>query len=306
MTETEVSIITAAYNAEKYIAETIQSVQKQTFLNWEHIIADNGSTDRTVEIIRQFLTDERIKLVIESKKGRSRARNTAFAHCKGKYIANIDSDDLWRSDKLEKQVALLRSTPKVGLVYTGVEIIDESGTSVKTIKPVDITARPLEYLLTVKNPIVHSSVIIRREAFSDGKYQDEKIEDADEYIVYLKTFLMYNEIGFIGEPLTKYRVHRDSGLGRVSIQTFCREYKKGLDIFFQLPSLPTEIQSMKSAAYGTMFYLSASVGISFKKELLTCAIFLVKSMFLRPRKIHFCLYQFARLILSPLRSTYNA
>jgi len=300
MREPEVSIITAAYNAEKYIAETIESVQKQTFSNWEYIIADNGSTDRTAEIIEQFLSDDRIRLVIEKEKGRGFARNAAFAHTRAEYIANIDADDLWSSDKLEKQVALLNCNPQVGLVYTGLRIIDEMGSTVGVPNTVGITQKPLQYLLTVKNPIAHSSVMIRREAFCGGKYQDEEIEEADELIVYLKTFLIFNEAGFIREPLTMYRVHRGSGLDRVSIRTFCREYQKGLDAFFQLSSLPLEVRGMKRCAYGTMYYLSASIGISFKKEPSICINYLIKSMVLRPSKIHLCLFQFVRLSLSAI------
>jgi glycosyltransferase involved in cell wall biosynthesis len=301
MREPEVSIITAAYNAEKYIAKTIESVQNQTFSDWEHIIVEGGSTDGTVEVIKGFLSDERIKLVIEKRKGRALARNVAFAQCRGKYIANIDADDLWRCDKLAKQVALLESKPNAGLVYTGLNVIDEAGTVVKTSKISDLTPNPLEYLLTVKNPIAHSSVLIRRKAFSDGKYQDEKIEDADELIVYLRTFLGFGEVGFINEPLISYRVHSGSGLSRVSIRTYCREYKKGLDTFFLIPALPPNIRKLKRRAYGTMYYLSASVGISFKNDLGTCARLLIRSMCLRPSQAHYCLFQFARLIFSPLR-----
>jgi teichuronic acid biosynthesis glycosyltransferase TuaG len=302
MREPEVSIITAAYNAEKFIAATIESVQKQTFRNWEYVIADGGSSDRTVEIIERFLSDNRIKLIIERRKGRGVARNAAFVQCRGDYITNIDADDLWRVDKLERQVALLKSKPRVGLVYTGLEIIDEAGASVKTVKVVDITRKPLEYLLTVKNPITHSSVMIRREAFNNGEYQDEQIQEADELIVYLRTLSRFEEVGFINEPLTKYRVYGTSGLGRVSVQTFCREYKKGLDTFFQIPGLPAHIRNLRRRSYGTMFYLSASVGISFKKELWTCTLFLIKSIFLRPNRAQYCLLQFGRLILSALKA----
>jgi len=296
----EVSIITAAYNAEKYIAETIESVRKQTFTNWEYIIADNGSTDRTVEIVQRFLSDQRINLVIERNKGKSLARNAAFCHSRGKYIANIDADDLWRSDKLEKQIALLKVNPKMGLVYTGIKIIDENGNRIKTGNPVHITKNPLRYLLAEKNPITHSSVVIRREVFAEGKYQDENIEEADELIVYLRTFLVFNEVGFLHEPLTMYRVHRGSGLDTVSIRRYRCEYEKGLNSFFQLPSLLPEIRMLRRRAYGTMFYLSASIGIGRRKELGLCGLYLIKSMLLRPNKIHLCLFQFVRLSLSAI------
>lgn len=301
MTEPEVSIITAAYNAEKYIAKTIESVQKQTFSNWEYIIADNGSTDRTVQIIQRFLSDRRIKLVIENRKGKAFARNAAFLNSQGKFIANIDADDLWRCDKLEKQVALLKANPEVGLVYTGMTIIDAQGNTLSLVTPVDISRKPLQYLLTVKNPIIHSSVIIRREAFSGERYQDETIERVDELIVYLKTCLMFGRMGFLPEPLTAYRVHKESEHSKGSVRGFREGYEKGLVRFFQIPSLPPDIRGLRRAAYGTMYYLSASTGIAFKRELGLCALYLGKSMLLRPGKIHYCLFQFVKLLLSPFR-----
>jgi len=298
MANVEVSIITAAYNAEKYIADTIESVQKQTFSNWEYIIADNGSTDRTVEVVKRFLSDLRIKFISEPRKGKSFARNAAFVNSQGKYIANIDADDLWRPDKLEKQVALLRADFSVGLVYTGAILIDAQGKTRSVCTPADISRKPLHYLLTVGNPIIHSSVMIRREVFSDGKYQDETIERVDEQIVYLKTCLMFGKMGFISEPLTSYRVHIESEHSKGSVRGFCAGYEKGLTKFFQRSSLPKEIEQLKRPAYGTMFYLSASVGIQQKKELGLCALYLLKSAWLRPSKIHYCMAQFGKLILS--------
>ena len=297
-TKPEVSIITAAYNAEEYIAETIESVRNQTFSNWEYIIADNGSTDRTVQIIQRFLSDRRIKLVIENRKGKAFARNAAFLNSQGEFIANIDADDLWRSDKLEKQVALLKANPEVGLVYSGMTIIDAKGNTLSLVTPVDISRKPLQYLLTVKNPITHSSVMIRREAFSEGRYQDESIEKVDEQIVYLRACLAFGKVGFLPEPLTAYRVHAGSEFSNISIRQFRDGYKKGLETFFQISSLPQEIRQLQRSAYGTMYYLSASTGIHHKKELGLCALYLLKSVWLRPSKIHYCLAQFGELILS--------
>lgn len=301
MTEAQVSIITAAYNAEKYIAETIESVQNQTFLDWEYTIADNGSTDRTAQIVQRYLSDRRIKLINEDHKGKAYARNAAFRNSHGKYIANIDADDLWRVDKLERQVMLLEDHPEVGLVYTGMTIIDARGKTLSVVRPPDISKKPLQYLLAVKNPIVHSSVMIRREAFSEGGYQDENIEKVDEQIVYLRACLAFGKVGFLHEPLTAYRVHTGSEFSNISVRQFRDGYKKGLETFFQIASLPQEIRQLERSASGTMYYLSASAGIHNKKELGLCAFYLFKSIFLRPSKVHLCLFQFFRLLCSPLR-----
>ncbi|WP_060678179.1 glycosyltransferase family 2 protein [Virgibacillus halodenitrificans] len=101
-----VSVITPAYNAERFIRQTIESVLAQTYSNWEMIIVDDCSTDKTVEYINHYIkTDSRIKLFIQEKnRGSAIARNTAMNNAKGQYLAFLDSDDLWYPEKLEKQL----------------------------------------------------------------------------------------------------------------------------------------------------------------------------------------------------------
>lgn len=102
-----VSIIMPNYNSEKYLEEAIKSVINQTYKNWELVIADDCSTDRSVEVIKQF-NDERIKLLSTGKNaGAAVARNKAIDNAKGKWIAFLDSDDLWNPEKLEKQLAFM-------------------------------------------------------------------------------------------------------------------------------------------------------------------------------------------------------
>lgn len=103
-----VSIIMPSYNTAKFIPETIESVLKQTYTNWELIIVDDCSTDNTDEVVKPFLTDKRIKyLKNEKNSGAAVSRNYALREAKGKWIAFLDSDDLWLPEKLEKQIAFM-------------------------------------------------------------------------------------------------------------------------------------------------------------------------------------------------------
>ena len=105
-----VSIITPAYNSERFITETIESVLSQTYTNWEMLIAvDAGTTDSTIEIIQKFnKKDSRVKLVhIPNARGVSLSRNTAIEKAQGQYIAFLDSDDLFLPQKLEKQIQFM-------------------------------------------------------------------------------------------------------------------------------------------------------------------------------------------------------
>jgi len=104
-----VSIIMPSYNTAKYISESIKSVQAQTHTNWELIIVDDCSTDNTDEIISEFLSDSRIRYIKnEQNSGAAVSRNRALREAKGKWIAFLDSDDLWLPDKLEKQIRFMQ------------------------------------------------------------------------------------------------------------------------------------------------------------------------------------------------------
>ena len=121
----KISVRIPAYNHEKYIRECLDSVLNQTFQNFEIVITDDGSTDRTADIIREY-NDPRIKLVVfENNQGSASAIANALQRASGEYVANICSDDMWELDKLEKQVYFLENNPDIDAVFTRVQLIDE-------------------------------------------------------------------------------------------------------------------------------------------------------------------------------------
>lgn len=123
-----VSIITPSYNCEEFIEETIKSVISQTYQNWELLITDDCSTDRTQEIIKKYCAlDKRIKLFILSKNsGAGIARNNSIDESSGKYMAFLDSDDLWLPYKLERQLAFMKQHNAL-VSYTSSLTCDEKG-----------------------------------------------------------------------------------------------------------------------------------------------------------------------------------
>lgn len=124
-----VSIVMPCYNASKYIADSIESVLNQTYTNWELIIVDDCSKDNSRDIIQSFINnDNRIKLICNSSPSGSPAtpRNIGLENSNGEYIAFLDSDDLWVSDKLEKQLAIFK-TSDCCIVYSNYEAIEENG-----------------------------------------------------------------------------------------------------------------------------------------------------------------------------------
>ena len=102
----KVSVIIPTYNAMTYLPETVESVLRQTYSNFELLIIDDGSSDQTVQWVSQ-LVDSRVRLISQENQGASVARNTGIAHAQGEYVAFLDADDLWEPTKLEQQVRCL-------------------------------------------------------------------------------------------------------------------------------------------------------------------------------------------------------
>ena len=141
MSEKLVSIITPTYNCAKFIAQTIESVQAQTYKNWEMIIVDDQSKDNTKEIVEEYMkNDARIKYhLLEVNSGAAVARTTSMKLANGEYMAFLDSDDIWMPEKLERQIRWMEENNRA-FSCTSYEQIDEEGNSLnKTIKVINKT-----------------------------------------------------------------------------------------------------------------------------------------------------------------------
>lgn len=149
-----VSIITPTFNAEKYIKATLLSVINQSYQNWEMILADDGSTDRTAAIIAEFAQiDNRIKLFkLLKNSGNGFARNMALENASGKYIAYLDADDLWFPEKLTKQIDYLKNN-NLPFTFSFYDCIDEEGNNLnrRVEAPVNLTYNQLFFCNYVGN-----------------------------------------------------------------------------------------------------------------------------------------------------------
>ncbi|HQD92872.1 MAG TPA: glycosyltransferase family 2 protein [Bacilli bacterium] len=151
--EVLVSVITPAYNSEEYIGETIKSVLSQTHENWEMIIVDDCSKDNTEVVVKKF-DDPRIKYFrLEENSGAAVARNIALEKAKGKYIAFLDSDDLWKPEKIEKQLRFMMNN-KIGFSFTAYEMLTKNKK-----KLVKVPAK-LNYSQFMKNTIIGTSTVM--------------------------------------------------------------------------------------------------------------------------------------------------
>ena len=156
----KVSIIVPVYNVEKFITQTIDSVRRQTYENWELLLVLDGCTDGTPQVIEQYcaqVKDERIRVIRQPRNmGAAQARNRGVAEATGRYIAYLDSDDLWRKDKLEKQLAFMEEKA-AAFSFTGYEFADEDGKGLGKIVRVPTV---MEYKDALKNTTIFTTTVI--------------------------------------------------------------------------------------------------------------------------------------------------
>jgi glycosyltransferase involved in cell wall biosynthesis len=156
-----VSVLMTVYNAEAFLAESIDSILAQTFQDWELIAVDDGSKDGSRAILARY-TDPRVRVVaLDRNIGRTPALRVAFDHARGEYIAVLDADDLCTPDRFTRQAAFLDAHPGVALVASWVRYIDEQGKAFGELRP-PVEGQALLDRFGFENPIVHSSVMYRR------------------------------------------------------------------------------------------------------------------------------------------------
>lgn len=205
--ESLVSIVTPTFNSEAFILETIRSVQKQTYQNWEMIIVDDASVDSTKELVEiEAINDARIQFYkFETNNGSGVARNFAVQKAKGKYISFLDADDLWKADKLEKQINFLNQQ-RIPFTFSFYECINEKGISLKkrVEAPIKLTYRQLFFC----NYVGNLTGIYDTEYF--GKIQISSIRKRQDWIMWL-TILKKIKVAYaVPESLAYYRIHDSS------------------------------------------------------------------------------------------------
>lgn len=201
-----VTIIMPAYNAEKLISDSIESVLSQTYTNFELIVIDDCSKDQTVKVVESFiLKDSRIKLVKNIKnKGVAETRNAGLDQAKGNVIAFLDSDDRWVENKLEKQLAILYKNPDIDIVYSAYYRFNNAG-----IKNIVKVPNYLDKNKLLKgNPIGNLTAIYNFKKHAN--IRQKKIGHED-YLFWLEIFNSSDKGQGIGiqEPLAYYRVAED-------------------------------------------------------------------------------------------------
>lgn len=220
-----VSIITPLYNCEKFISCTIESVLQQTYTNWEMIIVDDKSTDRSLQKAKYYARkDSRIKIIQSDKNnGAAIARNRAIKESNGHYIAFLDSDDLWLPNKLEYQVMFMFNN-KITFSYTAYKKIDEDETNRGVVSvPQSVTYYDL------LNTNIIGCLTAMYDASKLGKLYMPNIARRQDYALWLKILRKEGEAFGLDIPLAVYRV-RDNSISSNKLKAAAYQWKVYRDI----------------------------------------------------------------------------
>lgn len=218
-----ISIITTSYNYGEYISETIKSIQAQSYSDWELIIVDDSSLDNSVEIIKSFCKDKRIKLICHDKnKGLTQSVKTGLKYAKGEWIAFLESDDLWRENTLEERVRAIKNNPQVGIIFNDVEEFGDDNTIFAVKNNLDKNRvkisklnfpKNIFYDLNIENFLLtFSAVMIKKEILDDCPL-DTPIDALLDWWIFIH-ISFNNEAFYINKKLTKWRQHKNSYLFR--------------------------------------------------------------------------------------------
>lgn len=214
-----VSIIMVNYNHGDFIAEAIESVLNQSYKNWELIIVDDGSTDQSCDIIKKY-ADKRIKpIFLKENSHICVATNIGVKGINGNYVARIDSDDVWRTDKLEKQVLYLEKNKDVDICFTQVKIIDKYGKAIEGDEVEQLyklyanrqesRSHWLKFFFFFGNSLLQGSVLMRTEVIKEVGDFNLAYVQAHDFDFWVRAAKKCFNFGFVEEPLLAYRRMRN-------------------------------------------------------------------------------------------------
>jgi glycosyltransferase involved in cell wall biosynthesis len=204
------SVLMPVHNAEPYLAEAVESILGQTFADFEFLIVDDGSTDRSRAILERYAArDRRIRLTSRPNTGHSVALNEMLARARGELVARMDADDVALPERFERQVTYLRAHPDVVCIGTAVQMIDRAGRLLGEAHPGMDHAEIQRQAMAGRCPLNHPSVMMRRASLAAvGGYRPE-FQPAED----LDLWLRLGEVGLLAnlpEPLMRYRQHTAS------------------------------------------------------------------------------------------------
>jgi glycosyltransferase involved in cell wall biosynthesis len=236
----EISVVMSVYNGEKYLDEAIESILNQTYTNFEFIIINDGSKDRSLKIIEYYKNkDERIVIISRENKGLIASLNEGIERAKGKYIARMDADDISLPTRFEEQVNYMESNDVV-LCGTFIELF---GTESK-VRKYPVSDSDIRSFFIFRSPFAHPSVMMDAKIVKSIKYNKDFIH-AEDYKLWAE-FLQHGKAVNIAKVLLKYRVTAEqitSKYGDISVETSKKVRREYINDFFIKNNITQEVPS---------------------------------------------------------------
>ncbi|MCQ8847217.1 glycosyltransferase [Alteromonas stellipolaris] len=205
-----ISVVMPVYNAQNYILDALKSICDQTYQNLEIIVIDDGSTDSSKELIQSIADiDNRLKLISRENKGLISSLNEGIEVSKGQYIARMDADDLSHPERLSRQIDYLEKHPEVGVIFSGIEYIDEYGKIIrKKISSKTRAIEPVELLFGC--PVCHPTAMFNMNKVTKIEIRyDHNFKNAEDFELWTR-IISAHSISIMNEVLFQYRIHSGS------------------------------------------------------------------------------------------------
>jgi len=266
-----ISIICTVKNGEKTISKTVESVLSQTYDNFEFVIVDDGSDDNTKSIIKKYQKhDARIRPYFSPGMGRAEALNKAVELAEGKYIANIDADDLLHPKKTEIQASFFEKNPDIFLVSTDFEVVyGEDLMEWNSVDETRINSQIVTKNILIKNTIIHSSIMMNKKQLNEmGNYNENQTTQID-YELWLRAFSNAKKMAIIEKDLVAKRIHESQSFEnkkRVlytfnSMKLQLKYILKNIRYFYYLP-IPILVFIFAQLPYSTRSKINELLNIS--------------------------------------------
>ena len=260
-----VTVLMPVFNAEKYLGSAMESILSQTYTHFEFLIINDGSTDKTAQIIESY-SDKRIRLIQNPRNlGLVKTLNIGIDLAKGKYIARMDADDICHAERLERQVEFLETHPKVVLIGSGYVMIDEFG------NPVHIKRKPMDsiqvrWVSLFRTAIEHPVSTYKASLAKKIKY-NENYDFAQDYDLWVR-MLEHGDASILEDILLKYRMHDENiSNTRKSLQ---RQMMKNISLKYVVSLWPGDKRVINQmAAFQNVFLMEKKADLTTIKSCFT-------------------------------------
>lgn len=247
-----ITVLMPTFNRAPLIAEAIASILQQTFADLEIIVIDDGSSDNTSDVLSAF-TDQRLRVLSRPHRGISASLNAGLAEARGRYIARLDSDDLWQPDLLATLVPVLEAQADIGVVYAQADALDHG------VPVAHLQGLPLRFPDDSLRSLVYDdctcniALLARRECFGRAGPYDESLLAHEDWDMWLRV-AQHFRFAFVDRVLARVRWHDDNltGLRSAYVADVLNSRTAPLDKLFAQPDLPPAVVAMRGTAYANV------------------------------------------------------